>query len=731
MELLSNLNAAQKEAVSAPDGPTLVLAGPGSGKTNVLTRRIAYLINDRSVRPYQILAVTFTNKAAKEMVSRIDRLLGSAMSAGLVVGTFHSFCVRVLRMETEYLPIDRNFVIFDADDQMVLVRQVIKNMNLDEKLYRPYTIHALISKAKNDLILPETFEANDDKSRTVKKIFERYQKALISSNAVDFDDLLLLTTQLFQRQLQVLEKYASKFHHVLVDEFQDTNQVQYILIKLLAGVHRNLFCVGDPDQSIYRWRGADYHNVTRLQKDFNDLKTIVLEQNYRSKQNILDVATAIINRNFNRVRKQLFSDLGTGEKIHLVHYSDEKEEAATIVSKISEMVLRRQSEPGDFAIMYRTNAMSRNLEDAFIHAGLPYKLVGAQRFYGRKEIKDLLAYLRLIQNRHDQIALQRAINVPARGIGAKTLENLVQTADDHFLSSGDVLLDLGQHPDSRFKSAFSGKAYTNLAEFGRSLNHWSDLAENSTLTELFDQLIKDIDYEAYLSDDEEGGEERWENVLEFRNLVLENETSGLGEFLENVALVSDQDTIKEGNVPTLLTLHAAKGLEFKNVFIIGLDDGVLPHSRAFDEPEEMEEERRLFYVGITRAKERLFLSRAFRRGTRGFFEDTIESRFLRDIPVNLTEGSFTSEQKQNRFFNSGFQQTTQKVWEVERRTPPSKVLRAETKFKAGMRVKHAVFGEGMVIDSAIMNKDEIVSVAFPNNGIKKLDAGIAKLTIIK
>ncbi|HWS24137.1 MAG TPA: UvrD-helicase domain-containing protein [Anaerolineales bacterium] len=731
MELLSNLNTAQKEAVSAPDGPTLVLAGPGSGKTNVLTRRIAYLIYEQCIRPYQILAVTFTNKAAKEMVSRIDRLLGSAMSAGLVVGTFHSFCVRVLRMETEHLQVDRNFVIYDADDQMVLIRQIIKNLNLDEKIFRPYNIHALISKAKNDLVLPETFVANDDKSRTIKKIFERYQQELISSNAVDFDDLLIMTTQLFQRQPQVLEKYASKFHHVLVDEFQDTNQVQYILIKLLAGVHRNLFCVGDPDQSIYRWRGADYHNVTRLQKDFNDLKIILLEQNYRSKQNILDVATAVINRNFNRVRKRLFSDLGTGEKIHLVHYSDEKEEAASIVSKISEMVSRRQSDPGDFAIMYRTNAMSRNLEDAFIHAGLPYKLVGAQRFYGRKEIKDLLSYLRLIHNRHDQVSLQRVINVPARGIGAKTLENLIETAEDHFLSPGEVILDLGQDPDSQFKPKFTGKAYNSLSEFGRLIKRWSDLAEKSTLTELFDSLIKDIDYEAYLKEDDEGGEERWENVLEFRNLVLENETSDLGEFLENIALVSDQDTIKEGNVPTLLTLHAAKGLEFKNVFIIGLDDGVLPHSRAFDEPEEMEEERRLFYVGITRAKERLFISRAFRRGTRGFFEDTNESRFLRDIPIDLTEGSFTSEQKQTQFFNSGYQRPAQKIWEVERRTPPSQSLRAATKFKAGMRVKHAVFGEGMVIDSVIMNKDEIVSVAFPNNGIKKLDAGIAKLTIIK
>jgi len=308
---------------------------------------------------------------------------------------------------------------------------------------------------------------------------------------------------------------------------------------------------------------------------------------------------------------------------------------------------------------------------------------------------------------------------------------LIETAEDHFLSPGEVILDLGQDPDSQFKPKFTGKAYNSLSEFGRLIKRWSDLAEKSTLTELFDSLIKDIDYEAYLKEDDEGGEERWENVLEFRNLVLENETSDLGEFLENIALVSDQDTIKEGNVPTLLTLHAAKGLEFKNVFIIGLDDGVLPHNRAFDEPEEMEEERRLFYVGITRAKERLFISRAFRRGTRGFFEDTNESRFLRDIPIDLTEGSFTSEQKQTQFFNSGYQRPAQKIWEVERRTPPSQSLRAAAKFKAGMRVKHAVFGEGMVIDSVIMNKDEIVSVAFPNNGIKKLDAGIAKLTIIK
>lgn len=731
MEIFSNLNAAQKDAVSAPDGPTLILAGPGSGKTNVLVRRIAYLIHEQGVRPYQILAVTFTNKAAKEMITRIDLLLGPTMSSGLVIGTFHSFCVRILRMETEYLTIDRNFVIFDSDDQLVLIRTIIKDLNLDEKVYRPYNVHAEISKAKNDLILPAAFKAEDEKRKTIKKIFERYQEALETSNAVDFDDLLLLTTQLFQQQPQVLERYAAKFHHILVDEFQDTNQAQYLLVKLLSNVHQNLFCVGDPDQSIYRWRGADYRNITRLQSDYPNLKTVLLEQNYRSKQIILDVATAVINRNLNRTRKKLYSELGMGEKIQLIHFTDEKEEAAVIINKISDMVSRRQAEPGDFAIMYRTNAMSRNLEDAFIHSGLPYRLVGAQRFYGRKEIKDLIAYLRLIQNRHDQVSLQRVINVPTRGIGSITISRLIEIANDHQLSPGDILYDLASDPGSKFKTNFSSKAYANLADFGKRLKSWGDLIEHSTITDLFDRLIKDVDYEAYLKDSGDDGEERWENVLEFRNLTTENDSSTLTEFLEGIALVSDQDTIKEGNVPTLLTLHAAKGLEFKNVFIIGLDDGILPHSRAFDEPEEMEEERRLFYVGITRAKERLFLSRALRRGTRGYFEDTLESRFLRDIPIDLVEGSFSSTPKQYQYYGSGIKVTRQKPWGVERKTPQSQGLKPATQYKAGMRVKHAVFGEGMVIDSVIMNKDEIVSVAFPNNGIKKLDAGIAKLTIIK
>lgn len=730
MELLENLNPAQRDAVTATDGQTLVLAGPGSGKTNVLTRRIAYLIHEKSVRPYEILAVTFTNKAAKEMGARIERILGEQMSAGLTIGTFHSFCVRVLRVEAEHLEFDRNFVIFDADDQLTLIKNIIRELNIDDKRYRPYNVHALISNAKNDLLLPSDIRAEDGIDDTVRKIYERYQRSLTDSNAVDFDDLLMLTTILFKNHPEVRQKYATKFHHVLVDEFQDTNQAQFALVKQLSSAHNNLFCVGDPDQSIYRWRGADYRNVTRLQKEFPNLKTILLEQNYRSKQNILDVATAVINRNFNRVRKRLFSDLGNGDKIELLHSSDEKEEAATVVSIIRDMVSKRLAEAGDFAVMYRTNAMSRNIEDAFIYEGLPYRLVGAQRFYGRKEIKDVIAYLRLTQNRHDVVSLQRVINVPARGIGEKTFSTLVDVAQSNYLSAGDVLFDLANGQDSHFKDKFSGKAFASLTDFGKRLQSWSNLVETVSITDLFDKIVKDIDYENYLDDSGDDGEDRWENLLELRSLTIEYDSASLGDFLENIALVSDQDTIKDGNVPTLLTLHAAKGLEFKNVFIIGLDDGILPHSRAFDEPEEMEEERRLFYVGITRAKERLYLSRALRRGTRGYFEDTTESRFLKDIPLELTHGAFINNQTTPRFYSSGRQAEPQKLWQSERKAQPNPSQKSITKYKAGMRVKHAVYGEGMVIDSVIMNKDEIVSVAFPNNGIKKLDAGIAKLTIL-
>ncbi len=723
MDFLDKLNPAQKSAVTAGEGPVLVLAGPGSGKTRVLTQRIAYLIGYEGVRPYQMLAVTFTNKAAREMDQRVQKLLGEDMTRGLLLGTFHSTCARILRREAEKLPVNADFVIFDADDQQSIVKTAIRELNLNEKLYRPVAIHAAISRAKNELMGPEDFPVVTYRDEATKRIYKRYQELIQASNGVDFDDLLLMTTNLLTDHPDVRDKYAQRFHHVLVDEFQDTNVAQYNLIKHLSSAHHNVFCVGDPDQSVYRWRGADYRNVLRFEEDHPGCQTILLEQNYRSRQTILDAAMAVIDRNPRRKRKQLFSDRGPGEKLVFYEAGDDYGEASFVVDTIAQLVASRQFEPGDCAVMYRTNAMSRLIEEAFLQARLPYRLVGAQRFYGRREVKDMISFLRIVQNKADDVSLSRIINIPARGLGEKAILALHSAAHTAKLSPGDVLLDLARGSDSPFFAQFTGRAALALAEFGGLLAGWQSMAPTATISELFDRIANDIHYKDHLDDGTEEGQERWGNVVELHRLADEYEQRPLSEFLENLALVSDQDTIKEGNVPTLLTLHAAKGLEFGVVFIIGLDDGILPHSRSFDEPEEMEEERRLFYVGITRAKDRLYILRAQRRGGRGFAEDTVESRFLGDIPAELVSGKNRAGKR------TGGYGSNKSSWVLPTPAQPAKIV--EQQYKAGMRIKHSVWGEGIVFDSRPQDGDEIVEVVFTSVGMKRLAASLAKLTIVK
>jgi DNA helicase-2/ATP-dependent DNA helicase PcrA len=723
MDFLDKLNPAQKSAVTAGEGPVLVLAGPGSGKTRVLTQRIAYLIGYQGVRPYQMLAVTFTNKAAREMEHRVQDLLGEEMTRGLLLGTFHSTCARILRRESERLPVNGDFVIFDADDQLSVVKNAIKELNLNDKLYRPVAVHAAISRAKNELLGPADFPVVTYRDEAVKRIYKRYQELLQASNGVDFDDLLLMTTNLMADYPEVREKYAQRFHHVLVDEFQDTNIAQYNLVKYLSSVHQNIFCVGDPDQSIYRWRGADYRNVLRFEEDHPGCQTILLEQNYRSRQTILDAAMAVIDRNPRRKRKQLFSDRGAGEKIVFFEAVDDYGEASFVIDTIAQLVASRQFEPGDCAVMYRTNAMSRLLEEAFLQARLPYRLVGAQRFYGRREVKDMIAFLRLVQNKDDDISLGRIINVPPRGIGEKTVLSLRLAAQMAQKTAGDVLIDLARGSDSPHFAEFPGRAALPLADFGGLLSAWRSFAATATISELFDRICQDIHYKDHLEDGTEEGQERWENVVELHRLADEYENRPLTEFLENVALISDQDTLSEGNVPTLLTLHAAKGLEFGVVFLVGLDDGILPHSRSFDEPEEMEEERRLFYVGITRAKDRLYLLRAMRRGGRGGFEDTVESRFLGDIPGQLVTGQARGGKKKSDY---GMNKS---AWVLPTPSRPAKIL--EQSYRPGMRVTHPIWGDGYVMESRVQDGDEIVDVAFNSVGIKRLAASLAKLTILK
>ncbi|MBU0510597.1 MAG: UvrD-helicase domain-containing protein [Chloroflexi bacterium] len=1100
MDFLRGLNPPQQQAVVAGTGPILVLAGPGSGKTRVLTHRIAYLIGYMGVQPYHILAVTFTNKAAREMESRVMEALGKA-TRGLTLGTFHATCARILRREAEHLPFQSNYVIFDADDQLRVVKQVLKDLNIDPKLYRPQGIHGSISRAKNELILPDGFPVQTYRDEIVKRVYERYQQALLTSNALDFDDLLLWTAYLLEEQPAVREKYARRYEHVLVDEClpyatpilladgsskplgeiveakqpvhvlsfnvetkqqevktvigwsktptkskrilkitiakrcdkrnryktaykkktirdlictedhlvyangefiparelrigdilqwetshtapnvnicnecgevyqtqmmhkarhkaypelvcpdcgvvyhskyqfsihrkkhldpdykrpyelsaegrevlrqrmltdkpladeatfakaaesrrrfwdglspeekarrvehfigaplytrdnlptlpeqvindleipelvytgkgerwvtfsdgrhkcpdfvyslapkvvevadfnywhtqeemeevqelyteigyeclvldaqrvvqspasakaaieeflldcpvdvdviaiepvqitdefvydiavegnhnfyatgilvhncQDTNMAQYALLKHLASFHNNIFAVGDMDQSIYAWRGADYRNLLRFEKDFPDAQVILLEQNYRSTQRILDAAMAVIDCNPNRTPKKLFTERGQGQNPVLHETYDDTEQAAYVVDTIAKTIATQNSQPGDFAVMYRTNAQSRVLEEAFLSAGLPYKLVGAQRFYGRREIKDVIAYLRLAHNPNDQISLMRVINVPRRGIGDKTILTLRTHAQKVKLTPGELLLDLRLGAESEHWAAFAKRAASALSRFGNLLFSWQAARSELSPLKMMERIIGDANYRTYIDDGTEEGSSRWENVVELHRLAAEYRDEGLETFLETVALVSDQDTIDaNANVPTLLTMHAAKGLEFPVVFIVGLNEGTLPHFRSFDDPESMQEERRLFYVGITRAKNRLYLLHPLMRYSYGYSEPADPSRFLADIPLEmLNDGRPKSSWRKSKY--------RPEKWETSADSVPV----VEKQYNVGMRVEHAVWGAGLVLNSKLNEGDEVVDIFFDSVGLKRVVASLAKLEV--
>jgi len=718
MDLLEGLNPQQRLAVTVPPGPVLVLAGPGSGKTRVLTHRLAYLVRHLDAPPTEIMAVTFTNKAAREMTSRVEALLGGAQS-GLSLGTFHALCARLLRREASHLPFTRDFVIFDETDQEALVRQAIKALNLDPKQVQPGKVLGAISSAKNELLEASEIAPGSYFAEITRRAYERYQRLLLENNALDFDDLLFWTVRLLREHADVRASYQQRYAHLLVDEFQDTNTAQYELLRLLARPEPDLFVVGDPDQSIYRWRGADYRNVQRFEKDYPQARIILLEQNYRSTQNILDAAMAVIDRQPGRHRKSLFTERGDGLRITYHEAYDEADEARYVVDTIAGLTLASEAQPGECTVMYRTNAQSRVLEEAFFEAGLPYRLVGAQRFYGRREVKDLIAYLRLIQNPGDQVSLLRILNTPPRGLGDKAVETLLSLAERASLPPARVILDLAQRDGSEFAGAFAIRAAASLRTFGQTLAAWVDAREGFLLPQLFDRVLADIGYQAYLDDGTEEGAERWENILELRNAALEFTGVGLTSFLEQVALVSDQDTLTDSlNAPTLLTLHAAKGLEFPVVFLIGLDDGVFPHQRSFPDAEAMAEERRLFYVGITRAKDRLWLVRAFRRSQFGFSGMTEPSRFLEDIPPDLIDGDFVARRTRS-----------EASYERQTRWDPPKAGRT-ARYRAGMRVAHPVFGEGIVLESQMANDDEEVIIEFEDLGTKRLAASLAKLTLL-
>ncbi len=723
MDLSANLNSSQIEAVTAPPGPVLVLAGPGSGKTRVLTHRVAQLITEMGVVPRSIVAVTFTNKAAKEMSKRVQELLTHDKKAadGLPnLGTFHALCARIIRQEADHLPLTRNYVIYDDSDQLSLVREAIKDLRLDPKQTRPGRILNAISNAKNELIELEDFNSDTYANEVVRLVYERYQQALLANNALDFDDLLFWVFRLLRDHDDLRSTYQRRFQHLLVDEFQDTNTAQYSLLRLLAGENPDLFVVGDPDQSIYRWRGADYRNVHRFQEDYPQTRTILLEQNYRSTQTILDVATAVIDRNPGRQRKLLFTDRGLGTPVVLHESYNENDEADFAVEIISTLTFAGEADPGDCAVMYRTNAQSRALEEAFLRAGLSYRIVGAQRFYGRREIKDLIAYLRLIHNPVDRVSLLRALNTPPRGIGAKTIELLLESSRKRDVAPAEILFALARDKDPALMDIFNPRARRALVSFATSWLRWIEMKENSGLIALIDLILEETSYRAYIDDGTEEGEARWENIQELRRVAYEFEDVDLASFLESIALISDQDTLsEEQNAPTLLTLHAAKGLEFPVVIIIGLNDGVLPHQRSFDDPEAMAEERRLFYVGVTRTKDRLYLLRSFRRRIAGPSTLSEPSRFLHNIPPKLLDGDLLGSQN--------WEQTSYKkktTWDLSPKIP------LEPQYKPGMRVRHKVFGEGIVLSTKIDHDDEEVSVEFEEIGTKHLDALMAQLEIL-
>jgi DNA helicase-2/ATP-dependent DNA helicase PcrA len=751
MDILAGLNPAQQEAVTLIKGPVLALAGPGSGKTRALTHRIAYLVRECGVPPWHIVAVTFTNKAAREMKSRLAELLTPNQVNALSVGTFHALCARWLRQDIETLGYyDHNYIIYDASDQQAVVKRAIQDLNYDEKSWKPGSVHYAISKAKNEMITPDKFQRRTYQEEIIQRIYERYQEIMIENDALDFDDLLLVTHTLFRRHPSVLEKYQQHFLHVMVDEFQDTNMVQYELTKMLAAGHRNIFVVGDLDQGIYSWRGADYRNVLRFRDDYPDLQLIHLSQNYRSTDTILSAARQLIRKNQNRIENDLFTKRGRGIKIRVVEAYNEQEEATFVVNEIRRLERDEKISPGEVAVMYRINAQSRILEETFITHNMPYILVRGTRFYDRKEIKDALAYMRLIHNPEDSVSLERIINTPTRGIGAKTIADLTRWAFDlgatpwqalqQLVADEEAAQEAGDPEDATTSSGvpnpFNSRARKSLAQFGAMMQMLINAKTRLNLVELFDLMLGRTGYKNFIKDNTPEGEERWENLAELRRVAGEftNLEGGeaLARFLEDVALVSDVDALgEEGSAPALLTLHTAKGLEFPVVFIVGMEERVFPHSRSLMDAEQMEEERRLAYVGITRAKDRLYLTRAFRRQTYGFEEPTEPSRFLSDIPPELIEDNGQQSpaggfgMSTNRYTTRQAAQQLSSRWDRSgSATTPSP--KAAT-FKPGDQVVHNKFGEGTVIAIELTSDDEYVQVAFPNQGIKKLATSIAKL----
>jgi DNA helicase II / ATP-dependent DNA helicase PcrA len=725
MDILAGLNPAQKKAVETIEGPVLILAGPGSGKTRVITHRVAYLINTCGISPRHILAVTFTNKASKEMVERLQKLVSGSIN-DLTMGTFHAICARILRHDGRALGIDPGFIIYDDEDQINLVKRSLQELNLDPKKFVPRAVLSAISSLKSRMISPQECNGGSRSyfDEVVGRVYQRYQQMLVDSQALDFDDLLMRTVQLFRTHPEVLKRYQERYVHVMVDEFQDTNLTQYELVKQIAGKYRNICVVGDPDQSIYSWRFADVRNILNFEKDYPDAQVVLLEQNYRSTGRILETASHLIKANQQRKHKQLWTDNAEGDLTNIIETYTEQEEAQFVVKEIERLIDEGEAKAGDCAVLYRTNAQSRVIEEAFVRYGLPYKLVAGTRFYERREIKDLIAYLRLIQNPHDSVSLLRIINIPGRGIGQRTLDDLAKWAAAQGLSQYEALVRLSSGVNS-LGLPFSPRVAKILGSFGSLVQGLIAVKNEMNLLDFFDQAVSRSGYKDYLLS-EEGGDERWDNVMELRTVAESYRElppqEALSVFLEGVALVSDVDALKEQvDRVTLITLHQAKGLEFDIVFIVGVEEGLLPHFRSFDDPLQMEEERRLCYVGITRARRKIYLVHAFRRNLMGKSTVNKASRFLQDIPRNLVAGGDLWKAEESHI---GSDRLAGAGAVVMNRPAPAAAL---PDLKTGDRVHHVQFGEGVVISCSPKGGDSEVVVAFNGVGIKKLLLSFAKL----
>ena len=765
MSIYESLNPVQQEAVYHTEGPLLILAGAGSGKTRVLTHRIAYLIDECQVNPWNILAITFTNKAAGEMRERVDQIVDFG-AEDIWVSTFHSTCVRILRRYIDRLGYDRSFTIYDGDDQKTVIKEVCKKLNIDTKIYKERTLLSAISSAKDEMIGPKEYllrSEGDYARQRIAQVYEEYQKRLRSNNALDFDDLLFKTVELFKTDAEVLNYYQDRFKYIMVDEYQDTNTVQFQFVSLLAAKYRNLCVVGDDDQSIYKFRGANIHNILDFEKTFPDAKVIKLEQNYRSTKTILDAANGVIHHNQGRKDKTLWTDNEQGVPIALNQYQTEYEEAMGIVNDIASKTERHEAEYKDFAVLYRTNAQSRVLEEKFVTRNIPYRVVGGVNFYQRKEIKDILAYLKIINNGQDDVAVRRVVNVPKRGIGATTVTKAAEYADQWGISLYEAFKQVDGIPGL-------GRAAAKINGFVNLIQVFRTKAEYMSLAELYDEVLEDTGYLKELQAEQtDEATTRIENLDELRNKIVayeeETEQPSLNELLEQIALVADVDNMDDSdNKVILMTLHSAKGLEFPYVYLCGMEDGLFPSymTIANDDPMEIEEERRLCYVGITRAMKKLTLSYAMCRMMHGQTQYNKISRFVKEIPPQLIGGSLPRERFQRKAEDdlpwntgsasngiSGFGGSRAGTYGSGSRMGTgagNRGIRQSHKFdvsafakkggdmkktapdyEVGDTVKHIKFGTGVVQAIKDGGKDYEVTVDFPKYGSKKMFAGFAKL----